>query len=159
MDTLTLLLSLLDINLRWDAHESLCDWTYLKKILHHGHYWLLAICPGIFHMECSSCSTTVFTDDLNPQMLSSAIERVYSDFFCSDSAQHLWYIAEEILFGHLIWSLHDHLEWCFQMGACLRRYRIQKWEWKFKCSHSFTLRTTSISCFDMWKFIFQTCNS
>ena len=42
-----------------NAHASLHDWTYLKKILHHGCYWLLAVCPGILHMECSSDSTTV----------------------------------------------------------------------------------------------------
>ena len=32
------------------------------------------------------------------------------------------------------------------MGAHLRRYRIWKWEWKFKCSYSSMPRTTSISC-------------
>ena len=33
-------------------------------------------------------------DDLDPPMLSNAIERVYIAFLCSDSAQHLQYIAE-----------------------------------------------------------------
>ena len=59
LDTLTLLLSLLDINLGQNAHASLCDWTYLKMILHYGCHWLMAICPRILHMEYSSHSTTV----------------------------------------------------------------------------------------------------
>ena len=54
-----LLLSLLNINFGWNAHTSLHDWTSLKKILHHRCYWLLTICLGILHMECSSHRTTV----------------------------------------------------------------------------------------------------
>ena len=45
------------------------------------------------------------------------------------------------------------------MGTCLRRYCIQKWEQKFKCSHSSMQRTTTISCFNIRKFIFWTCHS
>ena len=88
-----------------------CDGTYLKKILHYGCYWLLAICQGILHMECSSCSTTVSMADLNPPVHSNTTERVYTAFFCSDSAQHLRYILEEILFGHFVTTLNDTFEW------------------------------------------------
>ena len=52
-----------------------------------------------------------WTNDLNPQTLSSTIERVYTAFFCSDSAQHLQYVEEEILFGHFMTTLNNALEW------------------------------------------------
>ena len=48
--------------------------------------------------------------DLNPPTLSNAIERVYTTFFCSDSAQHLRYISEEILFSHFVTTLNDVFE-------------------------------------------------
>ena len=49
--------------------------------------------------------------DLNPQMLSNAIEWVYTAFFCSDSAQHLRYISEEILFICFMTTLNDAFKW------------------------------------------------
>ena len=54
-------------------------------------------------------------DDLNPPMLSNAIERVYTAFFCSDSTQHLWYISEEILFGPFVTAVNDAFEWEFTL--------------------------------------------
>ena len=45
--------------------------------------------------------------DLDTPMLSNAIEWVYTTFFCSDSAQCLRYISEEILFGHFVTILSD----------------------------------------------------
>ena len=48
--------------------------------------------------------------DLNPQMLSNAIEGVYTAFFCSDSAQHLRNISEEILFSHFMTTLNNAFE-------------------------------------------------
>ena len=44
--------------------------------------------------------------DLDPQTLNNTIEQVYIAFFCSNSAQHLGYISEEILFGCLT-TLND----------------------------------------------------
>ena len=41
---------------------------------------------------------------------------------------------------NIIWSLCDHLKWCFWIGTCLRR-RIWQWEWKLKYSHSSTPST------------------
>ena len=105
LNTLALLLLLLDINLRWNAHASLHDWTYLKKILHHGHYWLLA---GI-----SSHSTTVLD----------------KRSWFSDTQQHHWEGLHSFLLEwlcpapvicwrrNIIQSLSDHTEWCLQMGA------------------------------------------
>ena len=63
-------------------------------------YWLFA-------HEYSTWNATVsalqfWTADLDPQTLSSVIEKVYTAIFYSDSAQHLQYIKEEILFSHYI---------------------------------------------------------
>ena len=49
-------------------------------------------------------------------MLGNTIERVYTTFFCSNSAQHLWYISEEILFSHFVTTLNDTFEWDLTLG-------------------------------------------
>ena len=49
--------------------------------------------------------------DLNPLMLNNTIERVYTAFFCSDSAQQLRYISDEILFCHFVTTLNDAFQW------------------------------------------------
>ena len=49
--------------------------------------------------------------NLNSQMLSNAIERVYTAFFWSDSAQHLQYVEEEILFSCFVTTLNDAFKW------------------------------------------------
>ena len=48
--------------------------------------------------------------DLKPHILNNAIERVYTAFFCHDSAQQLRNISDEILFSHLVTTLHDAFE-------------------------------------------------
>ena len=68
-----------------------------------------------FAQEYSIWNTAVtalqfWTNDLNPKTLSSAIERVYTAFFYSDSAQHMQYIEEEILFGHFVTTLNVSFE-------------------------------------------------
>ena len=57
-------------------------------------YWLFAHKYSIWNAAVTA--QQFWTNDLNPQALSSATERVYTAFFYSDSAQHLQYI-EEIL--------------------------------------------------------------
>ena len=49
--------------------------------------------------------------DMDPPMLSNTIEWVYTTFFCSDSAQHLWYISKEILFSHFVATLNVAFNW------------------------------------------------
>ena len=56
-------------------------------------YWLFA-------HEFSICNTSfaalqIWTEDLDHQMLSTTIERVYTAFFYTQSAQHLWQVGEE----------------------------------------------------------------
>ena len=53
--------------------------------------------------------------DLDPQILSNAIEQVYTDF-CSNSAQHLRNISEEILFGHFMTTLNTAFKWELTLG-------------------------------------------
>ena len=48
--------------------------------------------------------------DLEPQTLSNATEQVYTTFFCSNSAQQLRNISEEVLFGHFMTTLNDASE-------------------------------------------------
>ena len=49
--------------------------------------------------------------DCDPQMLSNAIEWVYTAFFCSNSAQHLRNISEEKLFSCFVTTLNDAFKW------------------------------------------------
>ena len=61
-------------------------------------------------MECPSCTLHFWTADLEPHILSNAIEWVYTAFFCSNSAQQLWNLPEEILFSHFMTTLNDTFE-------------------------------------------------
>ena len=49
--------------------------------------------------------------DPDPQMLSNAIEWDYTAFFCSNSAQHLRNISEDILFSCFMITLNDPFKW------------------------------------------------
>ena len=50
-------------------------------------YWLFAWEYSIWNAAVAALQ--FWMDDLDPLTLSNAIERVYTAFFCSDSAQHL----------------------------------------------------------------------
>ena len=50
-------------------------------------YWLFAHKCSIWNDAVAALQ--FWTADLDPQILSNAIERVYTAFFYSDSAQHL----------------------------------------------------------------------
>ena len=62
-------------------------------------------------MECSSHSTTILYNRPRVQTLSNTIEWVYTAFFCSNSAQQLRNISEEVLFGHFMITLNDTFQW------------------------------------------------
>ena len=68
-------------------------------------YWLFAREYSIWNAAVAALQ--FWTADLDPQMLSNAVEQVYTTFFCSNSAQHLRNISEEILFGHFVTTLND----------------------------------------------------
>ena len=65
---------------------------------------------GHFPWNTAVTALQFWMADLDPPVLSNAIERVYTTFFCSDSAQHLRYISEEILFGHFMTTLNYTFE-------------------------------------------------
>ena len=71
-------------------------------------YWPFAWKYSIWNAVVTTLQ--FWTADLSPHMLSNAIERVYTAFFCSDSAQQLQYI-EKVLFGHFMTTLNDAFEW------------------------------------------------
>ena len=52
----------------------------------------------------------LWMEDLKPHILSDAIERVYTAFFCSNSAQQLRNISEEVLFSLFMTTLNDAFE-------------------------------------------------
>ena len=68
-------------------------------------YWPFAREYSIWNVAVAALQ--FWMANLNPPILSNAIEWVYSAFFCSDSAQHLRYISEEILFGCFVTTLND----------------------------------------------------
>ena len=61
--------------------------------------------------NASVAALQFWTEALDPQTLSSAIERVYTAFFYSDSAQHLQHVEEEVLFGHFVTTLNAAFKW------------------------------------------------
>ena len=63
------------------------------------HYWPFATEYSIWN---TAVAAQFWMADLNPQTLNNATEWVFTAFFCSNSAQHLRNISEEILFGHFM---------------------------------------------------------
>ena len=68
-----------------------------------NHDWPFAREYAIWNAAVSALQFR--TADLEPNILSDAIERVYMAFFCSESLQQLWNLSKDI-----IQSLHDHLK-------------------------------------------------
>ena len=65
-------------------------------------YW-----PFAQEYSIQNAALQFWTNDLNPQTLSSAINKVYTAFFYSDSAQHLQHIEDKVLFSHFMTILND----------------------------------------------------
>ena len=62
------------------------------------YYWLFAGEYSVWNAAVAALQ--LLMADLKPHILSSAIERVCTAFFCSDSAQQLRNQPEEIIFSH-----------------------------------------------------------
>ena len=77
-------------------------------IMYATDYWPFAQEYSIWNVAVAALQ--FWMADLNPPMLSNTIEGVYTTFFCSDSAQHLRYISEEILFSHFVTTLNNAFE-------------------------------------------------
>ena len=71
-------------------------------------YWLFAREYSIWNAAVAALQ--FWTANLDPQMLSNTTKWVYTTFFCSDSAQVLRYISEEILFSHFVTILSEAFE-------------------------------------------------
>ena len=69
------------------------------------HYWPFAREYSIWNIAVAA--PQFWMADLEPQILCNAIEWVHTAFFCSNSAQQLRSISEEVLFGHF----NDAFEW------------------------------------------------
>ena len=80
-------------------------------ILHYGpnHYWPFPREYSIWNAAVAALQFWIA--DLEPQTLSNAIEWVYTAFFCSNPAQQVRGISEEVLFGHFMTTLNDASEW------------------------------------------------
>ena len=72
------------------------------------HYWPFAREYSIWNATVTALQ--FWMADLDPQTLSNAIEQVHTTFFCSNSAQQLMNISEEVLFGHFVTTLNDAFE-------------------------------------------------
>ena len=91
-------------------HHYMIELTSRKFfIMDTTDYWSFAWEYSIWNAAVTALQ--VWMADLNPQMLSNTIERVYTAFICSNSAQHLQYIEEELLFSHFITTLNDAFKW------------------------------------------------
>ena len=77
-------------------------------IINATEYWLFA--HKFSTWNASITALQFWTEELDPQTLSTTIERVYTAFY-SDSAQHLQQEEEEVLFSHFVTTLNDAFEW------------------------------------------------
>ena len=91
----------------------------INKLMYH---YMIAITSGRFFImnaseylliahEFSIWNASVavlkfWTEELDPQTISTTINRVYTAFFNSDSAQHLLHVEKEVLFSHFMKTLN-----------------------------------------------------
>ena len=93
----------------WTKHHSVIQLTLHTSpkfyIMDATHHWLFAKEYSIWNATATALQ--FLTEDLKPHIVSDAIEQVYTAFFCSNSAQQLWNLSEEILFSHFMTTLND----------------------------------------------------
>ena len=111
------------------------------------HYWLFAREYSV--LNAAVTAQQFWAADLEPHILSNAIERVYTAFFCSDSAQQLRNQWEEIIFSHFVTTLNGAFEWGL----------AQEDEGYKSGSESLSIptpqkSTRDIPCFYKWKYLF-----
>ena len=86
------------------------------------HYWPFP--REYFIWNAAIAALQSWMADVYPQTLSNTIEWVYTAFFCSNSAQQLKTISEEVLFGHFMTILND----TFEQELALEERRLLQWE-------------------------------
>ena len=90
---------------------SFCDSTDTSPqffIMNATQYWPFAREYSIWNIAVTALQ--IWMADLDPQTYSNAIEWVYTALFCSNSAQQLKTISEEVLFGHFVSTLNNTFE-------------------------------------------------
>ena len=115
LNLFTLLLS--DTNINSEKKINLTSFScsthlmYITKIssMDATHYWPFAREYSIWNATVAALQ--FWTEDLETHILSDATERVYTAFFCSNSAQQLRNISEEVLFIHFMTTLNNTFEW------------------------------------------------
>ena len=108
------MLNLLDMDINPAKYGlSIIQWfNYLQhhdNIMDGTHYWPFAREYSIWNSTVTALQ--FWMADHEPHILSNAIERVYTAFFCHSSAQHLRNISEEILCSHFVTTLSDTFKW------------------------------------------------
>ena len=78
-------------------------------IMDTTHFWLFAREYSVWNATVTALQ--FWTADLEPHILSDAIEWIYAAFFCNHSGQQLWNQPEEIIFGGFMTTLNDVFEW------------------------------------------------
>ena len=91
-------------------------------IMDTTHYWLFAREHSIWNASITMLQFWIA--DLKPQILSDAIEWVYTAFFCSNSAQQLQNLPER----NTIQLLCNHIKWHFQKKNSHRKTKVVKAE-------------------------------
>ena len=126
--------------------------TYITKIssMDATHYWPIPREYSIWNATVTALQ--FWTEDLKLHILSDAIARVYTAFFCSNSVQQSRNISEEVIFGHC-----DNLKRHFWMRPHTRRWRIWEWEWKLEYTHFPVKSTVPIPHLSKWELVFWSC--
>ena len=91
--------------IQWFNSSYIHHQVYIKDATHH---WPFARQYSIW--DATANALKFWTVDFKPHILHNAIEWVYTAFFCSNSAQQLWNLPEEILFSHFMTTLNDTFE-------------------------------------------------
>ena len=90
---------------------SIIQWLYSPHIhlqvdiMDPTHYWPFAQEYSIWNATVTSLQ--FWTADHEQHFLINAMEWVYTAFFHSNSAQQIWNLPEEVLFGHLMTTLNN----------------------------------------------------
>ena len=118
---------------------------------------LLAICSGILHMECSSCSPNSFGQMISTLRCSAApLKGFYTAFVCSEFCPaHAVYCRRQNIFGLFMTTINDAFEW----ELTLEDIGYKSGSKSLSVPTPICQKPSTISCFDTGKFIFQSCHS
>ena len=73
-----------------------------------SQYWPFACEYSIWNATVTALQFCLA--DLEPHLLSNAIDQVYRAFFCSDCTQQMWSLPKETLFSHFVTTINNAFE-------------------------------------------------